>query len=220
MKYLLPCIFSLMVLTSNAQNLKPVSTNDFVMECMKYNGEIPNKQMGLWLPYNFWQIIGEQMKLSSDAVQKMTKEMKDYMMFAVVDYTISGTGLIFKPEDEIRRSIKLYDSSKNIYLPINDENLSPTATQVLTYFQPTLAKLLGQFGEGMHIFLFEAKQTDDKPAIDITKINHFTLSWEQTNLKWTLPFASILPAKYCPIDNEQMKGNWNYCPFHGVKLDK
>ena len=93
-------------------------------------------------------------------------------------------------------------------------------TRFLTVFQPTLAKFLGQFGEGMCVVLFEAKKIDGKPAIDITKVNHFTLSWEQANLKWTLPFASILPFKYCPVDNEQMKGNWNYCPFHGIKLDK
>ncbi len=220
MKYLFPCIFSFMVLTSEAQNLKPTSTNDFVTECLKNNGEIPHKQLVIWMPYNFWQIIGEQMKLSPDAVQQIANVMKGYMMFAVVDYTISGTGFTFKPEDEIRRSIKLSDSSNNIYLPLNNENISLTAAQVLKTFQPTLAKLLGQFGEGMCVFLFEAKQTDGKPAIDITKVNHFTLSWEQTNFKWTLPFASILPFKYCPVDNEQMKGNWNYCPFHGAKLDK
>jgi hypothetical protein len=220
MKYLLPCIFSLIIFTSKAQNLKPTNINDFVIECMKYNGEIPHKQMGLWLPYNFWQIIGEQMKLSPDAVRDIVNKMKGYMMFAVVDYTISGTQYTFKSEDEIRKSIKLYDSSKNIYLPINTENISPDATRMLSYFQPTLAKLLGQFGEGMHVFLFEAKQIDGKPAIDITKVYHFSLSWEQANLKWTLPFASILPPKYCPVDNEQMKGNWYYCPFHGAKLDK
>ena len=220
MKYLFPCIFSLMALTSNAQNVKPTSTNDFIIECMKYNGEVSHKQMGLWLPYNFWQIIGDQMKLSPDAVQNIANIMKGYMMFAVVDYTVSGTSFTFKPEDEIRKSIKLYDSSNNIYLPINDENISPDASQMLKYFQPTLAKLLGQFGEGMHVFLFESKQIKGEPVIDITKVNHFTLIWEQANLKWTLPFASILPLKYCPVDNEQMKGNWNYCPFHGIKLDK
>ena len=220
MKYFILSIFSLIILTSKAQNLKPTNLDDFVMECVKYNGEIPHKQMAIWLPYNFWEIIGKQVKLSPEAMENFIGVMKGYMLFAVVDYTMSGTGYTFKSEDELRGSIKLYDSSKNMYLPIKNENISPTATQLLKSFQPSLAKLLGQFGEGMCIFIFEAKQIDGKPATDITKVNHFTLSWEQANLKWTLPLASILPPKYCPVDNEQMKGNWSFCPFHGIKLDK
>ena len=220
MKYLFLSFFGLIVLTSEAQNLKPNNLNDFVIECTKYNGEIPHKQMGIWLPYNFWEIIGKQMKLSPDVVQDISNVMKGYMMFAVVDYTMSDNRLTFKPEDELRGIIKLYDSSKRVYLPIKNEDISPTATTMLNNIRPTLAKLLGQFGEGMCIFLFEAKQIDGKPAMDVTKVNYFTLNWEQTTLKWSLPFASILPPKYCPVDNEQMKGNWSYCPFHGVKLDK
>ena len=54
--------------------------------------------MAIWLPYNFWGIIGEQMKLSSDAEQNISNVMKDYLMFAVVDYTMSGGGITFKSE--------------------------------------------------------------------------------------------------------------------------
>lgn len=83
-----------------------------------------------------------------------------------------------------------------------------------------MAQMLGQFGEGMRVFLFDAKQLNEEAPLDLTAANDFALSWGETNLKWTLPFASMLPPKYCPIDGEQMKGNWNYCPVHGVKLDK
>ena len=105
-----------------------------LMECVKYNGEIPHKQMAIWLPYNFWEIIGNQVKLSPDAVENFVDIMKGYMMFAVVDYTVSGTGFTFKPENELRGSIKLYDSSKNIYLPINNENISPMLHSCLKIF--------------------------------------------------------------------------------------
>lgn len=220
MKYFLLFALTLVFWSSSAQQLKSTSTNDFVMECMKSGGEAPDKQMVLWFPYNFWQIIGEQMKTPPDFTNRIVSEMSNYMMFAVVDYTVSGSGITFKSDDEIRSTIKLYDSSKNVYKPIDSKEISSTATQLLQNLQPVMAQMLGQFGAGMRVFLFDARQLNGKAAIDITKTNNFTLSWGQTNLKWTLPFASVLPPKYCSVDGEQMKGNWNFCPIHGVKLGK
>lgn len=219
-KNLLLPFFTLIVLISAGQYQKPTNTSDFVMECMKTSGELPDKQMALWFPYNFWQIIGEQMNITSDAVQDIADEMSNYMMFAVVDYHVSNSGVTFKSDEEIRKSIKLYDSSKKVYAPINDKDISPTAKMLLQNFQPVMSQMLGQFGAGMRVFLFDAKKKNGRPIIDIATVNNFTLSWEQISIRWTLPFSSALPPKYCPVDGEQMKGNWNYCPVHGVKLSE
>jgi hypothetical protein len=220
MKYFILTLFSLTLLTATAQKVKPTSSNDFVLECMKYAGESPTKQMVIWFPYDFWQMVGEQMKASPELIEHITKEMSNYMMFAVVDYTMSASGLSFKTEEEIRGSLKLLDSSKNVYKALEDKDISSTAKELLASLEPVMAQMLGQFGEGMRVFLFDSRKINGRPAIDIAKPNYFTLSWAKVNLKWTLPLASVLPPKSCPVDRETMKGNWNYCPVHGVKLDK
>lgn len=220
MKHFLLPIFALIFLSSSAQDFSKVNTNEFITECVKQGGETPHSQAVIWFPYEYWILVGEKFNFSSELVKQITDEMNQYMMFAVVDYTISNTQPTFKSEDEIRKSIKLYDSSGNIYLPVNENDLSPLASQVLEKIKPVMSQMLGQFGDGMRLFLFDARLVDGKPPYNVAKSNHFTLSWDQTNLKWILPFASILPPKYCPVDNEKMQGNWNYCPVHGVKLDK
>ncbi|HEY8894838.1 MAG TPA: hypothetical protein VIM79_08475 [Niastella sp.] len=217
MKKLLFPFLLFIALSSAAQKVKP-NSSEFIQECMKNSGEVPNKKMVIWLPYNYWQIVGDLMKLSPERTQYMANEMSNYMLFAVVDYTVAGTGLTFKSEEEIRKSIKLVDSSKVIYLPLDNKDLTPAANALVQNLQPVIAQMLGQFGEGMRIFVFNAKQVNGKPAIEIDKANYFTLMWGGSKLKWTLPFASILPPKFCPVDNEEMKGNWMYCPFHGEKL--
>jgi len=220
MKFILTLIAILSMATANAQKLKPTSVNDLVMECMKTSGEGANKQMVIWFPYNFWEIIGDQMKISPQFIENITTQMKDYMMFCVVDYTTSSSGINFKTDEEIRKTIKLTDSSKNISKPLEEQDISSDAKHLLQNLQPMMAQMLGQFGEGMRIYPFNAKKVNGKPSINVVTKNNFTLSWDTTNLNWKLPLSSVLPPKFCPVDNEQMKGTWEYCPIHGVKLDK
>lgn len=220
MKYTLTFLSILLTMaTTYGQKLKPTSTNDFMMECMKTNGEDVNKQMALWIPYNFWEIIGGQMKASPEFVQNIITRMKDYTMFCIVDYTTSSAGISFKSDEEIRKTIKLVDSSKTILKPLDDKEISTDAKELIRHLEPMMAKMLGQFGGGMKIFLFKAKKANGEPVINVSTKNKFTLSWNSTDLSWKLPFSSVLPPKRCPVDNEQMKGNWNFCPEHGTPLN-
>ena len=211
--------FLFLAVTVAAQNTRPSSTNDLVMECMKTNGEGASKQMSIWYPYNFWQIIGDQMKSSPEFTRHIVTEMKDYMMFSVVDYTIGSSGLTFKTDVEIRQSLKLIDSSNTVLTPLRDDEISAEAKTLLQNLQPIMAQILGQLGAGMRIYLFKAKKVNGQPSVNVSTKNAFTLSWDTTRLTWKTPFASMLAPKFCPVDKEQMKGTWNYCPMHGVKLD-
>lgn len=219
MKLLLLLVSFVFITAGFGQKLKPTSTNDFVMECMKVNGEGANKQMVLWLPYNFWEIVGEQMKVTPEFVENIVNQLKNYTLFCVVDYTTTSTGLIFKTEEQMRKTFKLTDSSGNVLAPLEEKDISEDVKHLLKNLEPITAQMLGQFGEGMKIFLFKATKSQGQPVIDVSTKNTFTLSWDKCSLTWKLPFASVLPPKRCPVDNETMKGNWNYCPEHGVKLN-
>lgn len=202
-----------------AQPTKAINANDFVMECMHQEGDLQQSELAFWIPVEFWKIVGDQMKLSPDAMSGVVAEMNHYMMFCVGDYSVINQQLVFRTADEIRPSLKLVDSAKNIYLPLADKDISPTALILISKFQPSLAKMLGQFGNGITIFLFDTKNEKGISPFDVSKPNRFTLTWDNASLKWRLPFAAVLPVKYCPVDNEPMKGNWNFCPIHGAKLN-
>ena len=218
MKIILLTLFSVATLATTAQLPKSVNANDFVLECMKSGGVLPHKQMVLWIPADFWKIIGEQMKISPEIVTNLVTEMNKYMMFCVINYSLVNQQLVFRTGDEIRPSLKLIDSAKVIYMPLADKDISPSALLLITQFQPALAKILGQIGDGMRLFLFDARNANGTPSFDEMKPNRFILAWDQGSFTWRLPFASVLPVRYCPVDNEPMKGNWNFCPFHGVSL--
>jgi hypothetical protein len=194
------------------------SSHDFIMDCMKSTGELPHKQMVLWIPAQFWEIVGSQMNIPPETVTAIVQEMSPYMMFCIVDYSMDGAQIVFKSAEDIRPTLKLVDSSRHVYLPLAEKDVSPLAMRMVNQFQPIMAKLLGQFGDGMHVFLFDGTAGKGKPAYDVERSNHFLLSWEGASAKWSLPLASVLPPKFCPVDKEPMQGNWNYCPIHGAKL--
>jgi hypothetical protein len=219
MKIILPALFSLTTLVAEAQLPKSIDANAFVMECVKNSGDLPHKEMVIWIPADFWRIIGDQMKMPPDMENDIVAEMDQYMMFCVVDYSLVNQQMSFRTADEIRPSLKLIDSAKVIYLPLAEKDISPRATQMMSRIQPTLSRIFGQFGEGMQIFLFDGKNANGTLSFDEKRLNRFTLAWDQVSITWKLPFASVLPPKYCPVDNEAMKANWNYCPYHGVKLN-
>ncbi|MDH7462643.1 hypothetical protein QEG73_15205 [Chitinophagaceae bacterium 26-R-25] len=220
MKYFfLSLLFGTLAITTNAQNPKKVDLNEFILECMKNTGDLPHKQMAFWLPSEYWDVVAEQMKLAPDAVAQIQSEMNNYLLFVAVDYSIASAQFTYKSDDEIRKTLKLTDSLGNSYSPLGLNDVSPLAQQFLGVMQPLFAKLCGQLGEGMHIYLFDSKKVNAKTYISLKKPNRLFLSWDDVKIKWTTPFASVLPAKVCPVDHELMKGNWNYCPVHGAKLN-
>lgn len=203
-----------------AQETRKVDLNSLITECTKSTGELTHRRMAIWFPVDFWRAVGQQMKITPETMETIIREMNGYMMFCVVDYSLDGVHYVFRTDSEIRPSLKMVDSLKTIYLPAAENDLSPLASSMLLSMRPTLAKMLGQMGEGMQIYLFDIKGSGGKPLVfDIGRKNRFLLTWGDVSLKWSLPLAAALPSKYCPIDQEVMKGNWDYCPFHGVKLN-
>lgn len=219
MKYLLLLVFTFSLLSVQSQKNKTVNSTDLIMECMKQGGEIPDKQMVLWYPQQLWELLGNQMGGSEEVMKIIGEEMGHYMMFAVVDYHYSQSGIRFKSEEDIRKTILLYDSTGKGVKPMEMNDLSSTAREMILSMKPLLEKMMGEFGEGMQLVLFDAKKIKGVSVDDLSGHGQFTLAWSKYRFTWQLPFASVLLPKKCPTDGESMKGNWNYCPVHGVKLD-
>lgn len=219
-KYLVSLLLILTIYTTSAQNISPINSTDFVKECIKTSGEIQDRKIALWIPHDFWKIVGQQMKISPEFILQIENEMSNYLFFTVTDYRITNGQIVFKSDEELRSTMKFIDKLGNSYTPVESKNMSEIVLKLLNKLEPLNQNLLGQYGKGARYFLFDSKLNQKQEQIDISKSNSFSLNWDNNSLKWVLPFSSILPTKYCPVDKEIMKGNWIYCPIHGVKLEK
>ena len=219
MRFFFLALFSFSLFTANSQKNTSINSSELTMDCLKQAGEIPDRQMAVWYPLELWEILGKQMGGAEQVMKIISEEMGQYMMFAVVDYHQHINGLRFKSAEEIRKTIRLYDSSGNSIPPLETADLSETARELLSGMKPVFEQMMGEFGEGMQVFLFDATKLRGVTLSDLSGHGQFTLGWDKRKFTWRLPFASVLVPKKCPTDGEKMKGDWKYCPIHGVKLD-
>ena len=47
---------------------------------------------------------------------------------------------------------------------------------------------------------------------------NFEIRLDKEVFQWRLPLGALLPPRYCPTDDEELSGAWNYCPYHGKAL--
>lgn len=118
----------------------------------------------------------------------------------------------------MRNNIRVIDRKGKKHYALAEADLSSELALMLINIQPMFAKMFGQMGNGMHFYAFEVKDKKGNNLIDETKEGEFIVAHSNTIFKWRLPLVSLLKSKVCSEDNEEMKGNWKFCPFHGVKL--
>lgn len=214
----------LLINIANAQDKKKIDLKELMSECSKNEYSNMQNKTVMWLPPEFIEIFISQLKLSQIDLEKLMNMMKEHMIFIITDAKIEvsqqNTVTTFKTDDQIRKSIKLIDSSNKSMSPINNNELSKDMSDFISGMKPALDKLLGEHGKGMNIYIFKNKLIKGEQSFNIRTKNKFTISFNSSKFTWNLPLVCTLPDRFCPVDKEKMKGNWNFCPIHGVNISK
>ena len=176
--------------------------------------------LSFWIPNCYWRIALEGNPIGTEETIKTIEDIfKDYVIVCAADIVIDGKAGITATSDSIlRNNIRIIDGKGKKHYALAETDLSSELALMLVNIQPMFAKMFGQLGDGMHFYAFEVKDKKGNNLIDETKEGEFVVAHSKTVFKWRLPLVSLLENKVCPEDKEQMKGNWKFCPFHGVEL--
>ena len=177
-------------------------------------------RIGWWMTDYYWEYVMES-NASFDPASKrdILNIMGEYNLFAVVvgkrDYE---EVLRYPSTDGLRNTMILYGQDSAEYYPLEEEDLSEDLQFILDIFRPVFSKILGEFGENLHIFVFP--KTNDKGELiaDPLGSTDIKLTVVGEEFDWNIPLDALLPEKKCPEDGELHNGSWNYCPFHGNEL--
>ena len=78
--------------------------------------------------------------------------------------------------------------------------------------------MMGSVGEALHLFFFEALDSDGVPIGDPFHEGVIRIDVDDVGFDFYLPFESLLEPGTCPVDDREMAGSWRVCPWHGAAL--
>jgi len=197
-----------------------VSLTDLIREIQQWNKNGNKMSMTWWVPSEYWKLaLKDNKQLPPETITHFENVFVDYVLIWACDLTINSDGTMdFTQIDEIKNSISVTDNSDKKHFPLANDKVNQQALSIAENMKPLFAQALGQMGRGLHFFFFQIKDVNNRNLISATQPGGFKVSHSNSEFYWRLPLVTLLPLKYCPIDNEKMKGNWNYCPIHGEKL--
>lgn len=177
-----------------------------------------------WIPFEFWKKSAMDRGVSADKVEQTFGKLRDYTVISVFGAKVSSLAAFdfFSPED-IQKNVVLRDSAGKEYSYIKDP--SQDAQNLAAMIKPILSAAMGKAGESMQILFFPGKTQEGALIADATRKGEFSIVFKnllgepESVFLWRLPLTSVSAPKYCPVGKERVNLNWEYCPWHGVRLN-
>lgn len=220
-KFIFALLLSAILCNVQSQESMAIDQIELIKDLQIWDKEGNNMTLAFWIPTSYWRIaLSESENTMTESIDLLEEIFGNYVFISIADLTIDSydASLSYTPDSIIRQTISITDNKDIQYLPIPQEEIPFNERYIIESLKPMFKQMLGQMGEGMNFYLFEVKDSEGNNIINEAEEGQFTLAYAEHNFTWNLPIPSLLPPKYCPVDNEKMKGNWNYCPIHGEKL--
>ncbi len=184
-----------------------------------------NGRSGLvwWIPFEFWVSSAEKNGTPADQTRKNLSALQDYTVVSVLLGKVSALGSVeYVPPEELRKKTIIRDSDGQEYTAIAE--LTGDAKTLADVLKPMLANAMGRAGDNFAFLFFPAKGKNGKAIADATTKGQFSVVLKEvvgdaeTTFLWRTPLTSLSPPRYCPVGKERIHADWDYCPWHGVKL--
>jgi hypothetical protein len=230
---LLPRLFFALTLLSSlalfAQARAPASTetNDtkidgIIKETQRQIGGKNLAGLVWWVPAEFWEESAMQQGSSLQQARETFGSLREYTVVIVLTGKIGIGNINWYSDNELRSNTSFHDADGQVCKPLTD--VSSDAAGVISIIKPVMANILGPAGQNLQILFFPSKTRSGMLIADPIREGRFAISIENLpgtkplRFEWLLPLTSLTPAKFCPFGKERVEANWNYCPWHGVKL--
>ena len=173
-----------------------------------------------WIPDEFWiESFKSDPNVTEGDIDEWLSYLSKYSVFIVISGDIGTFGQVtYKSAESIHKNTHLYDRYNKRYYPLNQDEVSSETKYMLEICKQILSSMMGDMGENMNWVIFNNQNHKGERLADPFIPGEFTLSVYSENYKFRCPLGSLIPAKFCPVCNEEYNVAWEYCPWNGNKL--
>lgn len=178
-----------------------------------------------WIPFEFWERSAEKEGRSVEQTRKTFQALKDYTIVGVLTAKVSSLGSFeYVSPADLQKTISIRDAGGIDYPAIPE--VSGDAKTLADMLRPVLGNAMGRAGENFALLFFPARDKAGHQIADSVSKGQFSvvmknlLGEPETIYLWRTPLSAFLPPHYCPLGKERVHANWEYCPWHGVKLSE
>jgi hypothetical protein len=209
---------------SPALNIHSTDDPDVIRETQL--GVNANHYVGLvwWIPFEFWMDAGVKRGTPPEKTRETLKALQEYTVVGAFLAKVSDLGSFdYLTPADLQKKTFLRDADGQEYAAITE--VSGDAKNLADLMKPMLANAMGRAGENFAMMFFPAKSKTGKVIADATTKGKFTVLLKdaagepETLFLWQTPLSSFMTPRYCPVGKERVHANWEYCPWHGVKLE-
>ena len=175
-----------------------------------------------WIPYEFWERSAARSGRAPDKTREAFKSLKDYTVVGIMVAKVSALGNFeYVTPSDLQKKTFVRDAVGKDYSAIPE--VSGDAKMVADLMRPILANALGRAGENFAMLFFPGRDLSGKQIADAVAKGQFsvvlkdTLGEPETIYQWRTPLTVFSAPRYCPVGNERLHANWDYCPWHGAK---
>lgn len=192
-----------------------VKLMELVKDIIITQKEEDNMQQIWVLPEEYWGFaLNDSSHLTPEIVDEIKNIIGGYLIIAALDINISPLGAL--ESNDI--TISLLDKNDIKYQPIDFDQLDDEVYRIVNVLKPSLESMLGNLGEQLELYVFKNTNDNKEDILTPYETGKITIKLNDSNFVYKTPFSSLVKRKSCPVDAEELNGNWDFCPWHGIKL--
>ncbi|BDD08584.1 hypothetical protein FUAX_10160 [Fulvitalea axinellae] len=221
--YLLAFSFFLLSTVGFAQK-KKIDLNQLIRETQVNMTQGKNVALAWWMPQEFWEFsFRSNEAITESQIEEMMGYVRPYNVFVVLKGEIGPLGNLtntVSPEEMAESMVlkNMVDGSE--YKVLGEGEFDANLQTFLSMMKPMFKNMLGKLGENMNFYVFQGLEGDGSRVMDPTRKGKFRMAFMGKKAHWEFPLATFSAPKECPVDKKEMNGTWNYCPWHGKKLEE
>ena len=161
----------------------------------------------------------ENGSITQQQLEYLKELLNDYTIVAAGDYNLdSESGVINFSVNDSSKKVVFYGLQDQKVTPLKESEIDDKVLIIVNQtLKPLFAQMLGKMGSGVNFFIYNNLE-NGKRIIDPNLPGSFKVDLNGEIFQWKLPLVSLMKEKTCPVDQQKMIVNWNFCPFHGNKL--